>query len=238
MSSGLAGRQVVITGASRGIGEAIAKLLAQQGAHVIVSSRKIDGCQPVAEAIIAAGAVVAGLAYLASQQDALVPSIKGLDTGVQQLATDLSKLDGRSLREVGDEVVRGFDPHGEPDQRGWDGEGRFGGGGVRHAAGVLDEALDSAEALGEPPDLRPGSECDRLLLVGDLVEFRGPVPQFFDHVTPERHAEGGLAGMHHGHDGLSGSGRIARLFSVNDLQELGELAGTAVIIGQSLRNRF
>ena len=83
-----------------------------------------------------------------------------------------------------------------------------------------------------------GGDGERLLLVGDLVEFRGPVPQFFDHVTPERHAEGGLAGMHHGHDSLSASGRIAGLFSVDDLEELGELARTAVVIGQSLRNRL
>ena len=47
----LEGKTAIITGASRGIGEAIAKLLAQQGAHVIVSSRKIDGCQLVADAI-------------------------------------------------------------------------------------------------------------------------------------------------------------------------------------------
>lgn len=45
----------LVTGASRGIGEEIAKLLAEQGAHVIVSSRKIDGCQAVADAIVDAG---------------------------------------------------------------------------------------------------------------------------------------------------------------------------------------
>lgn len=41
----------VVTGASRGIGEAIARCLAQRGAHVIVSSRKLDGCKAVADSI-------------------------------------------------------------------------------------------------------------------------------------------------------------------------------------------
>ncbi len=51
----LDGKIAFVSGASRGIGEAIAKLLAQQGAHVIVSSRKIEGCQAVADAITAVG---------------------------------------------------------------------------------------------------------------------------------------------------------------------------------------
>ncbi|SEO60434.1 SDR family oxidoreductase [Aquisalimonas asiatica] len=51
----LTGRVALVTGASRGIGEASARLLAQHGAHVIVSSRKQEVCEEVAESIRADG---------------------------------------------------------------------------------------------------------------------------------------------------------------------------------------
>ena len=58
----LDGKVALITGASRGIGRAIAELLAEQGAHVIVTSRKADDCEAVAADIAAAGGSAEGLA--------------------------------------------------------------------------------------------------------------------------------------------------------------------------------
>ena len=47
----LTGKIALVTGASRGIGEAAARLLAQQGAHVIISSRRQESCEEVAASI-------------------------------------------------------------------------------------------------------------------------------------------------------------------------------------------
>ena len=47
----LTGQVAVITGSSRGIGRSIAETMAAQGARVVVSSRKAEACEEVAEAI-------------------------------------------------------------------------------------------------------------------------------------------------------------------------------------------
>ncbi len=51
----LSGKTALITGASRGIGASIAELLAAAGARVIISSRRAEACDEVAQGIIDAG---------------------------------------------------------------------------------------------------------------------------------------------------------------------------------------
>ena len=68
----LDGKIAFVSGASRGIGEAIAKLLAQQGAHVIVSSRRLEGCQPVADAIIAEGGKATAIACHIGEMEQII----------------------------------------------------------------------------------------------------------------------------------------------------------------------
>jgi NAD(P)-dependent dehydrogenase (short-subunit alcohol dehydrogenase family) len=51
----LHGKVAVVTGSSRGIGRAIALRLAQHGAKLVISSRKAEACEKVAEEIRAGG---------------------------------------------------------------------------------------------------------------------------------------------------------------------------------------
>ena len=68
----LTGKTALVTGASRGIGAAIAGLLAAHGAHVVLSSRKAEACETVAAAIRSAGGA-------ASVQPAHIGDVAAID---------------------------------------------------------------------------------------------------------------------------------------------------------------
>jgi NADP-dependent 3-hydroxy acid dehydrogenase YdfG len=53
--SGIKGKVIAITGASSGIGEAAARLLAAQGAHVVLGARRTDRLEALARSITAEG---------------------------------------------------------------------------------------------------------------------------------------------------------------------------------------
>jgi NAD(P)-dependent dehydrogenase (short-subunit alcohol dehydrogenase family) len=73
VSTGLAGKTALITGASRGIGRAIAFALAGEGANVVLSSRKQDSLEQVAGEIKAKhpdARVLARAAHVGHQEEA------------------------------------------------------------------------------------------------------------------------------------------------------------------------
>lgn len=74
----LTGKIALVTGASRGIGESIAKILAEYGAEVIVTSRKIDGCQKVADAINADGGKAHAMACHIGDMDQVTSTIASI----------------------------------------------------------------------------------------------------------------------------------------------------------------
>lgn len=84
----LTGRIALVTGASRGIGESIAKLLAAQGAHVIVSSRKVEDCQRVVNDITSAGGKAEAYACHIGDMD----QIKGIFAHIKQTYGTLNIL--------------------------------------------------------------------------------------------------------------------------------------------------
>ncbi|GGO79120.1 short-chain dehydrogenase [Marinobacterium nitratireducens] len=82
----LNGKIALVTGASRGIGEAIARLLAKQGAHVIISSRRLEDCQQVAQSILADGDSAEALACH-------VGSMEAIETCFRQIRETHGRLD-------------------------------------------------------------------------------------------------------------------------------------------------
>mgnify|MGYP000942142472 CR=1 FL=1 len=91
----LSGKIAIVTGGSRGIGAAIARGLADHGAHVIVSSRRQEACEEVAADIRAGGgkaeAVACHIGEMA-QIDALFDAVEArhgrLDVLVNNAATN------------------------------------------------------------------------------------------------------------------------------------------------------
>ena len=67
----LQGKVAVVTGSSRGIGRSIAHQLAQQGAKVVVSSRKQEACESVVKEIQDAGGEAMAIAASISSKEQL-----------------------------------------------------------------------------------------------------------------------------------------------------------------------
>lgn len=108
----LENKVAIVTGSSKGIGEAIARGLAEFGAKVVVSSRKQEAVDAVAEAFRADGLEAHGIAchvgdesQLHALVDATVEKYGGVDILVNNAATNpfygpLTKVDSETFEKI------------------------------------------------------------------------------------------------------------------------------------------
>jgi NAD(P)-dependent dehydrogenase (short-subunit alcohol dehydrogenase family) len=86
MTSRLEDKVAIVTGGSRGIGEAIARRLAGEGAKVVIASRKQEGLDPVAASIREAGGTCLPVACHTGKKD-------DVEALVKRTVDELGKVD-------------------------------------------------------------------------------------------------------------------------------------------------
>lgn len=110
MTSDLAGRTIVVTGANTGIGLVTARTLAQRGARVIMANRSEDKTRPILDELRAAGAqvdfVALDLGDLASTR-AAAARVRELTDKVHVLVNNAGLAGQRGLTRDGFELTFG-----------------------------------------------------------------------------------------------------------------------------------
>jgi NAD(P)-dependent dehydrogenase (short-subunit alcohol dehydrogenase family) len=129
MTGLLEGRVALVTGASRGIGAAIAEALASEGAHVVITARGAEGLEALEERIHSAGgsATIAPLDLIESDSIARLAAAiaerwTALDLLVLNAAslgslTPVAQIDGKEFNRIltlnllaNQALIAGFDP--------------------------------------------------------------------------------------------------------------------------------
>ncbi|NQV60121.1 MAG: 3-oxoacyl-ACP reductase FabG [Alphaproteobacteria bacterium] len=81
----LDGRLALVTGSTRGLGLAIARAMAEQGARVLINSRTAAECEAVVETLSAAGHAVAALHFDAADGQSRAAALASLEGGAESI---------------------------------------------------------------------------------------------------------------------------------------------------------
>ena len=102
MKLGLEGRRVLVTGGSKGLGEAIAHELVEEGARVAICSRNEEEVRAAGEAIGATHAQVADVTDPEQVRDFVARSAEALD-GVDALVNNAGRAHPGNFETLSDE---------------------------------------------------------------------------------------------------------------------------------------
>src|SRR5258706_4659725 len=104
----LTNKRALVSGSSAGIGFAIARALAAEGAHVIVNGRTADGVDEAAASIASStGSTVSGFAGDLSDASAAVELVRQ-HPGVEILVNNMGIFEPKPFEEIPDEDWRRF----------------------------------------------------------------------------------------------------------------------------------
>ena len=102
----LAGKVALVTGAAKGMGKAIARLFAQQGASVVVAARKLDAAQAVADSLPGNAMAVALDVTQAGQWQAAIEAIEAKYGRLDVLVNNAGVSSAGSTEGVSEESYR------------------------------------------------------------------------------------------------------------------------------------
>ncbi|MFK8075612.1 MAG: SDR family NAD(P)-dependent oxidoreductase [Granulosicoccus sp.] len=103
MTNSLSGAVVLVTGASSGLGEHFAQLLAQQGARVVIAARRLDRLQALQHKIVSSGGQALAIELDVSSEQSVDAALETIEQHwgvVSVLINNAGMADSRSFLKV------------------------------------------------------------------------------------------------------------------------------------------
>ena len=98
----LSGKTALVTGASRGIGEAIARRFASEGASVCLAARSLEACEATAKEILRSGGEAFAVACDVTRRESYAPAVAEAARRLKKIDVLVNNAGGSGLTPVDD----------------------------------------------------------------------------------------------------------------------------------------